>query len=185
MAGWGKSTNSANDYMFLGDSITAREDWNVLLGVTYVMNAGVSGNTTDDVLARLDPLLTTKPKKIFLMIGINDLLKGKDVPYILANYETILDRIRSASPDTVIYIESVLPINNDISQLGIVDDQKITALNGELKSLADGKSEIFIDLYPSFCGSDHKLYTKYTNDGVHLNANGYAVWENLIVPYVK
>ena len=57
-AGYGKPTpDAASKIVFLGDSITFREDWNVLLGVSDIVNAGVSGNTTDDVLARLDGVI--------------------------------------------------------------------------------------------------------------------------------
>jgi len=171
--------------VFLGDSITAREDWNVLFRVAYIKNAGISGNTTDDILARLIPVLNSKPKKIFLMVGINDLIRNKNIPDVVANYKIILGKIKTESPDTVVYVQSVLPINNDISKYGKVDSQKIISLNNELSLLAKKNGEHFIDLYPYFCGSDNKLYAKYTADGVHPNANGYAVWKNLIIPYVK
>jgi len=119
------------------------------------------------------------------MIGINDFLKGKDVPAILANYHKIIDRIKSQSPGTQIYIQSVLPINNGISQMGIVDSEKIITLNDKLNSLADGQKIFFLNLYPNFCGSDNQMYVQYTNDGVHLNASGYAVWKNSIDSYIK
>ncbi|MCX6761546.1 MAG: GDSL-type esterase/lipase family protein [Candidatus Moranbacteria bacterium] len=173
------------EIMFLGDSITAREDWNVLFKSSNIMNAGISGNTTDDVIARLDSVLQAKPKKIFLMIGINDLLRGKNILYILANYGTILNKIKLDSPGALVYIQSVLPINNDISTQGTVDGQKIIALNNQLKALADKNGEIFIELYPYFCGADAKLYLKYTNDGLHPNAYGYMLWKDLIGQYLK
>jgi lysophospholipase L1-like esterase len=177
--------DTSNAIVFLGDSITAREDWNVLFGVSNIINAGISGNVTDDVIVRLDPVISVKPKKIFLMIGINDLLRGKDVSYVLANYGLILNKIKAETPDTLIYIQSVLPVNNDISQYGTVDAQKIIALNGKLKVLAAGEGSFFIDLYPHFCGADNKIYLKYASDGVHPNANGYASWKSLISQYVK
>ena len=186
LAGRGKlDVNTENKIVFLGDSITAREDWNVLFGVSNIVNAGISGNTTDDVLTRLDAAISSKPKKIFLMIGINDLLRGKDVPYVLANYGIILNKIKAESPDTTIYVQSVLPINNGISTQGTVDSQKIITLNTQLKGLADRGGEFFIDLYPYFCGADNKLYTKYSKDGVHPNAYGYRLWKSLIKQYLR
>jgi lysophospholipase L1-like esterase len=186
LAGSGKTeTGATNSVMFLGDSITAREDWNVLFGVSHIINAGISGNTTDDVLGRMDPLLESKPRKIFLMIGINDLLRGKDVPYILENYKKIVNQIKLESPDSEVYIQSVLPINNDITKYGKVDSRKIIALNYQLNLLAEENGKIFINLYPYFCGFDNKLYAKYTSDGVHPNAYGYAAWKDLISPYAK
>ncbi|MDD5396583.1 MAG: GDSL-type esterase/lipase family protein [Candidatus Moranbacteria bacterium] len=170
--------------VFLGDSITEHEDWNKLFGVSFITNAGISGNTTDDVLLRLDQALVSKPQKLFLMIGINDLLRGKDVEHVLANYETILSRIRSQLPGTTIYVQSVLPINNGLSKIGTVEAKKIISLNDKLRLLADGNKIVFIDLYPSFCGADNKLYPKYANDGVHPIAAGYIVWKKLISQYL-
>jgi lysophospholipase L1-like esterase len=187
-AGYGKSdTNANSETVFLGDSITFQEDWNVLFGVSDIANDGISGNITDDVLARLDAVIRAKPQKLFLMIGINDLLRGEDVPYIFTNYEKIISEIRLKSPDTTIYIQSVLPVDNDISgsRFGTVDSQKIINLNSKIKSLVDGSRIFFIDLYPYFCGADNKLYAGYAKDGLHLNSHGYAVWKNLIVAYVK
>ena len=182
--GYGKpDADATSKIVFLGDSITFLEDWNVLLGVSDIANAGVSGNTTDDVLKRLDAVMIHKPKKVFIMIGINDLLRGKDVSTVLVNYEKILQEIRMQSPDTAVYIQSVLPVNNDILKSQAVESQKIIDLNNNLKLLAGKNSMVFINLYPYFCGSDNKLYAGYAKDGLHPNSYGYAVWKKLIVAY--
>lgn len=170
--------------VFLGDSITEHQDWSVLLGLPNITNAGISGNTTDNMLARLDNVITTKPGKIFIMAGINDFFQGKSAEYVVGNYAKMLSRIQEQSPDTVIYIQSTLPINNDISKIGKVDPQKIVDLNEKLKTIADGKKIFFIDLYPYFCGQDRKLYKSYAKDGVHPVPAGYAVWKELVLPYV-
>lgn len=184
--GYGKpDANADSETVFLGDSITFREDWNVLFGVSDIANAGVAGDTTDDIFARLDSAIGSKPQKLFLMIGANDLLRGKDVSSVASNYEKILNKIKSESPDTIIYIQSVLPVNNNISKYGIVDSQKIIDLNGKLRSMADGNKVFFINLYPYFCGADNILYARYASDGLHPNSHGYAVWKNLIVAYIK
>jgi lysophospholipase L1-like esterase len=103
----------------------------------------------------------------------------------LANYETILKRIKSESPDTIVYIQSILPVNNDILKIETVDEQEIILINEKLKTFADGKKNIFINLYPSFCGADNKLYRKYAGDGLHPSSVGYDVWGDLIIQYVK
>jgi lysophospholipase L1-like esterase len=154
------------------------------------MNAGMGGATTDNIISGLSAVTISKPQKIFLMIGINDFLAhDRNVSYILTNYETILNQIRSESPDTVVYIESVLPINTLFTSKSTIKmpantSSKIVTLNDKLKSLARGDKIIFINLYPSFCGSDNQLYIKYTVDGFHLDPAGYAVWKNLISQYV-
>lgn len=184
--GYGQpDANAASRIVFLGDSITAFEDWNVLFGVSDIFNAGVSGNTTDDILARLDQVVSSKPQKLFLMAGINDLLNGQDVAHVLANHELLINRIRTESPDTIIYVQSLLPINNDILESETVDSWEIFAVNDNLKALADNQAVFFIDLYPHFCGADNRLYRSYTWDGLHPNSHGYAVWKKLISPIAR
>ncbi len=176
---------SYGSVVFLGDSITALKDWSSTFKSLCVINAGISGNTTDDIISRLNKAIISKPKKLFLMIGVNDLLRGKDEAYILANYKIILDEIKKNSPDTIIYIQSVLPVNNDIMTVGKIDSEKIVILNEKLKTFADGKRIFFINLYPYFCGADNKLYEKYSQDGLHPNFSGYAVWKKILDQYVK
>ena len=173
-----------SEIIFLGDSITARKDWNKLFESKNILNAGISGNTTEDVLMRLDPLLNLKPKKIFIMIGINDLSKGKDVSFILNNYKIIVNKIKTDSPDTILFIESVLPIDNELSPIGKIDSQKIVNLNIGLKSLADEVDATFINLYPNFINKDNAMDTRYASDGVHPNATGYTFLKTLLSPYL-
>lgn len=185
--GQGKpDVDAASKIVFFGDSITALENWNVLFGVSGIANAGIPGNTTDDLIARTSQSITARPQKLFLMIGVNDLLRGKDVSYVLKNYRIILDKIQAESPKTMIYVQSVLPVNNDVLKSEVIDiREKINALNVGINLLANEKKIIFIDLYPYFCESDNKLYWKYSWDGLHPNSHGYAVWKDLIAQYIK
>ncbi|MFZ2193382.1 MAG: GDSL-type esterase/lipase family protein [Candidatus Moraniibacteriota bacterium] len=176
-------SNVVNGIVFLGDSITKREDWNVLFNNSSIINAGIPGNTTDDVLNRLGVITKNKPYKIFLMIGINDLLNGQDVNHVIANYRAILNEIRESSPDTIIYVQSILPVNNNILKSETVENQEIMLVNNEIEKSADGNKIIFIDLYPSFCDSENSLYGKYSQDGLHPNSHGYSVWKELIEKY--
>lgn len=177
--------SAAGKVVFLGDSIAFREDWNVLFDVSEIANFGVGGNTTDDVLGRLDLAISAKPEKLFLVIGINDLLNGKSVEYVAVNYASILDKIKAVSPDTKIYALSLLPINTDIWKTQAVDAQKILAMNEKIKTLVRERGMTYIDLYSSFHGADDKIYRKYSWDGLHPNSHGYAVWKDALIQYIK
>jgi len=186
LMGYGKvKVSPEKQIVFLGDSITYRENWNVLLGVSNIFNAGFPGDTTDNVIGRVSEAIKNKPPKLFLMIGTNDLLNGKEVSYVLANYEIILQKIKAQSPETKIYIESLLPINNDILKSVTVNNQKIISVNDNLKILAQKNGATYVDLYPDFCGSDNKLQRSYTWDGLHPNSHGYAVWKKRLGEYLN
>ena len=64
----------SGDIVFLGNSITDGGEWNELLANPRVKNRGISGDRSGWLLDRLDPIVGGHPKKLFLMIGVNDLL---------------------------------------------------------------------------------------------------------------
>lgn len=59
-----------SDVIFLGDSITDKCEWTELLENPNIKNRGISGDTTERILNRLDEIVESKPKQIFLMVGI-------------------------------------------------------------------------------------------------------------------
>jgi acyl-CoA thioesterase I len=59
-------------------------------------NDGVSGDTTSDGLARLDPVLAAKPDGVILELGANDVLRGLPPELVRANLETMLARLGAA-----------------------------------------------------------------------------------------
>src|SRR5262245_42410399 len=62
--------------VFLGDSITELCHWSELLQNPSVLNRGIGGDTTQDILNRVDQIYRLRPQKLFLMIGVNDLIQG-------------------------------------------------------------------------------------------------------------
>ena len=83
--------NTKGEIIFLGNSITDYCEWSELFQNSKIKNRGISGDVTDGVLERLDEVTESKPSKIFLMIGINDLSRGKSEEYIFNNQELLGD----------------------------------------------------------------------------------------------
>jgi hexosaminidase len=44
---------------------------------------------------------------------------------------------------------------------------------------------VFIDLHSRFVDADGYLDPRYTNDGLHLTGEGYRLWRELLIPYVR
>lgn len=167
--------------VFLGDSLTFRTEWSELFPEKNVINRGIGGDTTEGVLDRLAPVIAAKPKQIFLLIGVND-LKSHSISETLKNYSMIINRIQAGSPNTEIFIQSLLPINNN--KYGkILTNDKIKDMNKELRSLAKNSQVHYIDLYSSFARND-QLPEEYTVDGIHLTGKGYILWRESIKEYV-
>jgi lysophospholipase L1-like esterase len=174
--------NSSKDIIFLGNSITAGVDWMELLGRPDVRNRGISGDITFGVLQRLNEITEGKPAKIFILIGINDISRNIPDSFIVSNYHKIIERIKKESPSTKIFFQTLLPVNNEFTQFKnhYNKDEHILFVNEELKKLAAKEKIGLIDLYPHFLNVDKKLDKKYTIDGLHLNADGYKVWVDIL-----
>ncbi|WP_423149466.1 GDSL-type esterase/lipase family protein [Rubrolithibacter danxiaensis] len=166
--------------MFLGNSITEMGDWKAVLHDSTVVNRGIGGDITFGVLKRLDDILVRKPSKLFLLIGINDI--GKDIPdaVIADNIGRIVQKIKAGSPQTQIYLQSILPVNPDVQGFPQHYDKRthITATNKLIKQTAASLYVPFINLAPLFSDSKGRLDAKYTRDGLHLTAEGggYKIW---------
>ncbi|QKZ15828.1 hypothetical protein HU175_19850 [Spirosoma sp. KUDC1026] len=65
--------NTKKEIIFLGNSISDFGEWAELFDDPHVKNRGISGDLSFGVLARLGEVTASKPAKIFLLIGINDL----------------------------------------------------------------------------------------------------------------
>src|SRR5689334_15360465 len=98
-------TPPKNAIVFLGNSITERGAWSELLPGQPIMNRGIGGDNTFGVLARLERVAKAQPKKLFLLIGINDLSRGLPKEVIINNYHRILSYLTTNTPKTKIYVQ--------------------------------------------------------------------------------
>ena len=171
--------NTEDEIIFLGDSITDGCEWSELFQNNKIKNRGIGSDTTIGVLKRLQEVYTSKPEKIFIMIGIYDLGLGRDIDDILNNYNEIIKRISEKSPNTELIIQSILPINKEIYGNGI-KNKTVIDLNTELEKLASQQNLTFVNLFNIFDDGNENLSNKYTVDGIHLNGDGYVLWKNSI-----
>ncbi|MDE1921496.1 MAG: arylesterase [Candidatus Omnitrophica bacterium] len=160
-----------------GDSLTA--GYGATAGHAYpsllaqkislpVINAGVSGNTTADALARLDrDVLSHNPKMVIITLGANDYFQGKPEKETLANMKEIIDRIKARGA-MVVWAEV---------KMGILGDPYID----DFRALA-GREHIL--LIPNILGGiiDNPSL-KY--DQIHPNDEGYKIMAGRIYRHIK
>ncbi len=172
--------------VFFGDSIT----WGFPLNKHFVganlLNKGVSGNTTADALKRIREVTDSKPHKVFIMLGTNDLWTNTDMYTTMKNYEEIITTIRSACPYADIVIQSVMPFGakatdtNPYATIIAVDN-----LNARLQTLAKRYGLIYVDVGKLYKDSEGKLRPEYSGDGVHICCSSYSLWANYIRKLVR
>lgn len=179
---------TSTDIVFLGNSLTDGCEWAELFGNPHIKNRGISGDEVMGIYDRIDPILKGKPAKIFLLTGVNDVSHDLTADSILVMYRKLVSKIKSDSPKTKLYIQSVLPVNDEFTRFPKVHNktQVILDINKGLKQLAKENGYIYIDLYTHFIAPGTQSFDKkYTNDGLHLLGPGYLVWKEVLKPYVK
>ncbi|MBL7816278.1 MAG: hypothetical protein JNL70_14760 [Saprospiraceae bacterium] len=172
---------SEGKIVMLGNSITAECEWSELLQNTNIINRGVIGDGAGDILERLDPIIAAKPTKIFLLIGVNDLM-FHPLSTIEEFYEKIVSRIVTETPTTKLYLESILPIHNDLRRNGM-KNADIDTLNKAIEQIAKKYGLIYIDLNSKFKNTEGSLRQEFSLDGIHLNGDGYLLFKDIIQPY--
>lgn len=175
--------NGNEEIIFLGDSITEGGQWTELFANTNVKNRGINGDGVEGVLNRIDEVVSAKPKKIFLMIGLNSLINHRP-PKIGELYNELVQIILKKSPQTTLYLQSLLPINELVRQT-MVDNKDVIAINDNIQKTAKKFGLEYIDLHTIFKDKNGRLDSKFTADGVHLNGAAYMHWKNAIIDKVN
>ncbi|HWU47001.1 MAG TPA: GDSL-type esterase/lipase family protein [Humibacter sp.] len=163
--------------VFVGDSLTEGGDWQDWLTDERVVNLGVSGDTTDDLIARLDDVIGHRPGTVVLLIGTNDLAWRRGAEHIVRNIETILVTLRRELPDTQILVQSILPREH-------IYAKTIKDANRHLWQFASTVRAQYLDLWPVLAEND-AIDPRFSPDGLHLNDAGYEAWRSELVPALE
>ncbi|MDR1526211.1 MAG: serine hydrolase [Dysgonamonadaceae bacterium] len=175
------------DIVFLGNSLTENGKWSEYFPLRKIVNRGISGDEALGIYDRLYQILPGKPKKIFLQTGANDVSHDWPVDSIVERVALVVDKIRRESPETQLYLQGSLPINESFNRY-----QKLAGktnvfpeLSERLSELAASRGIVFIPLFPLFAQQGTNILRKdLTNDGLHLKEKGYEIWVKAIQSYV-
>jgi lysophospholipase L1-like esterase len=187
---------SKHEIVFIGNSITEQgEDWSEKFGIQHIRNRGIAGDVTDGVLKRLNEVTHFQPKAVFILIGINDLFNlhhdetgrsnlkyFKIVPsarYVAKNIQTIASKIRKKSPQTVVFVRTILPTRRQYLK------EDVRMVNDLLRGYEKKGDYTLIDLYSEFVDEEGLMKKTLTRDGVHFNEKGYEHWVEFEKPIIR
>jgi lysophospholipase L1-like esterase len=175
------------DVVFLGDSHAQYALWSEAFASARVRNRGIAGDNAEGVLARLEPVIAGRPAAVFLMVGSNDVdarLLGATVEDTAAKIGRIVDRIRTGSPETAVYILSAPPKSRN-SQMNVTETPLALRLNELFATLAPTHGATYLDIAAPLQAEDGSLEIEFTYDGGHLNGEGYRRVIEVVRPYVE
>ena len=137
-----------------------------------IVNAGVSGDTTTDGLARLDWALADKPDYVILELGANDMLRGIDPKIVRANLDKMIDKVAASGAKLLLLGMRAVP------SWGAQYEQDFDAIYPELAKAHD------VPLYPFFLDGVAMDSALNQPDGLHPNAQGVKILVDRIAPIV-
>ena len=175
--------------VFLGDSLTDFFPIGEYFPDVEAYNRGIAGNTTLQVLERLDDVVVLEPRTVFLQIGVNDILR---LSRKTASPQNLTDRIlhiAAAFPNAKVYVSSLYPINRKRTAVSKLicfraTNKRIAAVNAVLQQRCDEAGFDYIDMYPHLLDEKGRLKKAYTLEGLHLTAEGYCVIADVYRPYL-
>jgi lysophospholipase L1-like esterase len=172
----------SNEIFFIGDSNIQYGEWNDMLNNDHIRNRGISGDDIAGVTARINDITACKPQKIFLMIGMNNILNNQDdIQKVVKDYRYLIKKIKTKSPRTRLYIHSLLPTRDRNVQV----NNDIKSVNKSLEEISRNSNATYINLHDLVEDADGNLLAKYSFDGVHFNGEGYDFWKSEIEELVS
>jgi lysophospholipase L1-like esterase len=183
----------------VGDSIT-KGDWDVdeaggwvtrlatQLRAAYpqatfqLANAGVDGDTTAGVLARLDrDVLAPHPQLVIVSIGTNDFDDGVPRTQFAQQLQTVVHRLQAAPQAPVVILASMLPIAGQTP--GRLAAER--AYNDVIRRVAAATRVGYLDLFDAWLGLGPSYLQALRHDSEHPNPIGYEWLASTTAAFVE
>ena len=150
-----------------------------------VLNRAFGGSALRDVLHyQEDIIYPYKPSRIVIYCGENDLVgeNAVSVEVVLERFQTLFTTIRSRLRGIPIVYVSIKPSPGRRHLMPEFLKANVAIRN----YLQKQKRAYFVDVYhPMLLPHGAPDPSIFTGDSLHMNAMGYAIWQNLMQPYVK
>lgn len=176
------------DTLFIGDSRTmGLAEYADLDNATVFANTGMNiyrlytlDNAVHEQEASLEDILASKQyRKIYLMLGINEL--GYDEAQTVKRYEEEVLKLKELQPNAKIVLEANLHVTTARSgQDAIFNNEGIDKINGHIRQIAEKHGFSYIDVNEMFDDETGGLGQEYTHDEVHVLGKYYQQWADWI-----
>ncbi|MBN1543369.1 hypothetical protein JW992_14610 [candidate division KSB1 bacterium] len=182
------SRNSPADsggIVLLGASITRdwpTSDW---MRSLHIVNKGQYGQVSGQYLLRFkQDVIDLKPKAVVIKLCAIHATRGIPPEVTLGNLEMMIQLARYNQIEP--FVASTIPVSRTF-QPGNSRSlaQKILLLNQGIKSCCNRHQVTLIDYASALADEGGYLKSEYTTDGMHLNEQGYALMQEILLKEIK
>ena len=148
-----------------------------------ITRRGFGGSTMADVAAYAGRIVIPyKPRLVVVYAGDNDINDGKTPERVLADYQALVGEVHEKLPGTRVAFISIKP---SLARWKLVEPmRKTNALVREFT--AEDSLLAYIDVFTPMLGDDGTPRKNlFLEDGLHLSAQGYALWKSIVAPYLE
>ena len=148
-----------------------------------VLNRGFGGSELSDAIQFADRIVMPhKPRVVVLYAGDNDLDSGKTPARVFQDFQSFVTLIHQRLPETRIVFISIKP---SLARVKIMD--KAREANRLIRNYMHGDDKLaYVDVFtPMLDSSGQPRPELFLEDGLHMNARGYAIWRELIRPAIE
>jgi lysophospholipase L1-like esterase len=166
--------------LLVGDSLIEYGDWPELLPGREIVNLGRSGEAVEELRERAPNLVTRHPPPdlVLVMIGTNNVAMERFD--FLEPYADILKIFRATWPETVLVVNSLLPM-----ALNYLAPETIPRLNERLRRLAERQNARYLDAWRAMVDQNDLALPEVLEDEVHLTAQGYRLWADTLAELLE
>lgn len=181
---------SVSDTVYIGDSRT--EGFILNSGLTDVKAFTSIGMTVDSVFSKpvinmngnivtvIGALKQTDFNKVYIMLGINETGWAYDSVFI-EKYKELIDEIQEINPNADIYIQSILPVSQNVSDTHkYINNDKIEHYNELIQNLAQEENVHYLNVAEVMKDENGALPDEAAPDGIHLKKEYCLKWLDYI-----
>lgn len=147
-----------------------------------VINRGFGGSELTDVLHFADRIvLPYEPDMIFLYEGDNDVANGVSAAEVAAAFDRFVQVVRRRLPETRIAFIAIKPSPSRVQMMS--EMKKANELIRE-QAASDELVE-YVDVFTPMLDADGQPRPElFLEDALHMNEDGYALWKEIVAPYL-
>ena len=174
-----------NAILFVGSSsfrmwTSIKEDFRM----HSVVNRGFGGSSLVDVIRYVDEIIVPyNPAQVVIYCGDNDLAASDTVTsqIVFERFQTLFTMIRKQLPDAAVAFVSIKPSPSRAHLL-----PKVIAANNLIRDFLKGQQKAaFIDVFSAMIDQQgNPKPDLFIDDKLHMNQKGYAIWVEIIEPYL-